>query len=287
VRLAFAAVAIASCVAAVACSNDPYPADDASARVLYVPYAQAPKTLDPQVAYSVYDHEVIANVYETLHEYQYLKRPYVLIPGLSTNVPAPEPREDGRVAYRFDVRRGVLYARDPCFELDGAGRDQREVVAGDFVFALQRIADPEVGSPVLGTFSKIVGLAAFGKRLAELREGDPGFAALRIDEQYERAGPIEGLHASVAGAFEITLDGPYPQILYWFAMPFTSPLPWEAVAYYDGEDGRPALAEYAVGTGPFRITHYAKRNRIALERNPDWYGALHPEWRAPAAIYPS
>jgi ABC-type transport system substrate-binding protein len=286
VRRAFGAAVLAASVT-VACTNDPYPSEDKGARVLFVPYAQAPKTLDPQVGYSVYDHEVNANVYETLLEYHYLKRPYELIPALAIAVPAPQPLADGRVAYHFELRRGVLFARDPCFTLDGDGRDQRELVAADFVFALQRIADPKVGSPVLATFDKIAGLAEFGKRLAELRENEPGFEALRIDEQYARAGPIEGLNWESPSELNVKLSAPYPQILYWFAMPFTSPVPWEAVAYYDGEDGRPAFAEHAVGTGPFRIARYDKRSRISLERNPDWYGALHPEWHAPAATDPS
>ena len=37
------------------------------------------------------------------------------------------------------------------------------------------------------------------------------------------------------------LPEPNPQILYWFAMPFTTPVPWEAVAYYNGQEGRAAL----------------------------------------------
>ena len=32
-----------------------------------------------------------------------------------------------------------------------------------------------------------------------------------------------------------------PQLLYWFAMPFTTPVPWEAVAYYDGKERPRAL----------------------------------------------
>jgi ABC-type transport system substrate-binding protein len=70
-------------------------------------------------------------------------------------------------------------------------------------------------------------------------------------------------------------------------MPFTSPVPWEAVAWYDGREGRNAFAEVAVGTGPFRLTRYDKRSRIVLERNDAWYGLAHPEWKAPAATYPA
>ncbi len=86
---------------------------------------------------------------------------------------------------------------------------------------------------------------------------------------------------------EIVLDHPYPQILYWFAMPFTTPVPWEAVNYYDGNDGRPRFADHPVGTGPFQLVRYEKENRMVLERNERWYGRRHPEWKAPGATYPN
>lgn len=279
--------AVVACLVAAACSNDPYPAEPAGLRTLYVPFAEAPKTLDPQVAYSVYDHEVIANVYETALEYHYLRRPYELVPALVTEVPVPEPQPDGGVRYRFRLRRGIRYAADPCFAQGAPGATSRDLVASDLAFALTRIADPKVGSPVGQTFAKIAGHAAFGERLAKQREADPAFAALRIDEQYRRAGPIEGLVVRDPDVLEITLSEPYPQILFWFAMPFTSPVPWEAIAAYDGREGRARFADHAVGTGPFRITHWERRRRIALERNPEWWGALHPEWNAPAAVYPT
>ena len=69
------------------------------------------------------------------------------------------------------------------------------------------------------------------------------------------------------------LAEPYPQILYWFAMPFTTPVPWEAVAYYDGEEGRDRFAEHPVGTGPFRLArlrqavpHRARAQRELVRR---------------------
>jgi ABC-type transport system substrate-binding protein len=83
------------------------------------------------------------------------------------------------------------------------------------------------------------------------------------------------------------LREPYPQLLYWFAMPFTAPVPWEAIAWYDGQGGRPFFKEHPVASGPFRVARYEAQSRIVLERNPNWYGAQHPEWRAPGATYPS
>jgi len=218
---------------AAACSNNPYPDADDGVRTFYTPYSEPPKTLDPQVAYATVDHDVLSNVYETLLEYHYLRRPYELVPALVTAVPEPRRLPDGGVAYAFALHPGIRFGADPCFALGAPGATTRELVASDVAFGLQRIADPAVGSPVLVTFAKIRGLAAFGERLAKLRE-DPEFAALRIDEQYRRAGPVEGLRVADPHRLEVVLDAPYPQILYWFAMPFTSPVPWEAVAWFDG-----------------------------------------------------
>ena len=287
-RRAFRRVALAllASVALSACTNDPYPASDADLKVLYQAFDDPPKTLDPQVAYSVVDHMVIGNVYDTLLEYHYLKRPYTLIPGLAEAVPEAQAEGAG-VAYRFRLRPDLLFQDDPCFGLDGADRRTRTVGAADAVFALERIADPQVNSPVLETFAKIRGLRAFGERLAARRAADPAFAAQRIDRQYAEAGPVEGLRLLGPLELEIVLDEPYPQILYWFAMPFTAPVAWEAVAYYDGRGERASFAEHAVGTGPWRVAVYDKRSRIALERNPNWYGVRHPEWKAPGAVYPT
>jgi ABC-type transport system substrate-binding protein len=150
-----------------------------------------------------------------------------------------------------------------------------------------RIADPAVTSPVIATFAKIEGFREFSDRLLELREEDPGFGELRIDEQYARAGGIAGVRVEGDTGLTLVLAEPYLQILYWFAMPFTTPVPWEAVAYYDGEDGRPFFKDHPVGVGPFELTHFDKRSRIVLSRSQSWYGVEHAEWGAPGAVYPS
>ena len=42
-----------------------------------------------------------------------------------------------------------------------------------------------------------------------------------------------------------------------------------------------------VGAGPFRVSLFERRRRIVLDRNPNWYGIRHPEWRAPGATFPT
>ena len=285
----FGAVCFVASVAALlaACTNDPYPNANAHDRVLYLSYPIAPKTLDPAVAYSVYDQQVTGNVFDTLLEYHYLERPYRLIPALAEAVPHPRLEADGRVTYRFTLRPGVLFQDDDCFSLDGSGQRSRPVTAADVAFGLARVADPDVASPVIDTFNRLDGFREFSQRLRARRAADPAFAARRIDRQYADAGGIAGVRALSDTDLEVVLREPYPQILYWFAMAFTTPVPWEAVAFYTGRDGRDNFADHPVGTGPFRLQHYERRRRIVLERNPSWYGTLHPEWHAPGTVYPS
>jgi len=268
------------------CSNDPYPESDAGVKILYGAFSSPPKTLDPAVAYSTVDHMVTGNVYDTLLEYHYLKRPYTLIPGLAQAVPTPEEVPGESISYHFSLRDGVLFQRDPCFSISEPGRDMRKVVAADVAFALERIADPKVNSPVIMSFNKVQGFEDFTRRLERLRTEQPDFEALPIHEQYARAGGIEGIRVTGDTELTLVLTSPNPQILFWFAMPFTTPLPWEAIEYYDGQDGRPDFSEHPVGTGPFVLATYNKDFRIVLERNKDWYGVVHPEWHAPGATYP-
>jgi oligopeptide transport system substrate-binding protein len=282
-----AALALAASLGAGACGNDPYPGAETDRKIVYIAIAEAPKTLDPQVAYSTADHAVTGAVYDRLLDYHYLERPYRLIPGLAREVPTPDPRPNGHVVYRFDLRDDLRFADDPCFALGGEGRTSRQVLAADVVFSLMRIADPQVDSPIASNLVHVVGFKDFSERLAAARKADVAFASRRIDEQYRAAGDIAGVRVLGPTAFELELDERYPQILYWFAMEFTTPVPWEAIAHYDGNEGRDLFAEHPVGTGPFRLAVYDKRSRIVLERSPSWYGVRHPEWQAPAATYPS
>ena len=280
--------AVLSCaLLASGCTNDPYPDADRGKRILYSSFSEAPKTLDPAVAYTTAEHIVTGNVFDTLLEYQYLKRPYELMPALAEAVPAPETLPNGQQRYRFKLRPGILFHSDPCFALSQKGRLTREVTAADLAFQFARLADPAVNSPVAGTFADVLGFAAFGQRLGERRKADPAFAALPVHEQYKALGGIEGIVVTGEREVEIILAAPNPQLLYWFAMPFTTPMAWEAVAYYDGKEGRPNLADHAVGTGPYRLALYEKQHRITLARNESWYGRTASQADAPGAFFPS
>ena len=161
------------------------------------------------------------------------------------------------------------------------------MTAADFAFALARIADPAVNSPAISSFAQVLGLRRFYQaacRAAQVRTRRSLHCRSRSSTRGPAASPAWSCTASEE--LEIVLAGPNAQILYWFAMPFTTPMAWEAVAYYDGKDGRPHFADHAVGTGPFRLSVYEKQHRFMLERNELWYGSLPAEADAPGAIFP-
>jgi oligopeptide transport system substrate-binding protein len=278
--------ALVGLLALAGCTNNPYPDADTDQKVLYSSFVEAPRTLDPAVAYTTAEHIVTANVYDTLLEYHYLRRPYELIPGLATEVPKATSLPGGGESYRFKLRDGVLYHPDPSFGLGEKGRKTRNAVAADVVFQLMRLADPAVNSPVASTFSDVPGFTDLGKRLTEMRK-EPQFAALPRHVQYQKAGGLPGVVVHNDLDLEIRLTQPNPQILYWFTMPFTTPMPWEAIAYYDGKEGRGNLSDQAVGTGPFRLSRYEKQHRFTLEKFKDWYGLSETSLPTPGVIFPS
>ena len=269
------------------CSNDPYPPAKEGEKVLYSSFIEAPRTLDPATAYTTRAHAITGAVYDTLLKYHFLKRPLELMPGLVVALPERTELGDGRVRYRFELREDLLYADDECFRLAGLDRTTREVVSQDVAFQLSRIADPEVGSPVIEPFSNILGFAEFGQRLTARREADPKFILRPVHEQYAAVGGIAGVVTPSIQVLEITLHRAYPPIKYWFAMEFSTPVPWEAVLVYDGKEGRPRFDDHPVGTGPYVLVEYDKQARYVLERSPNWYGVRHPEWKAPSAVFPS
>ncbi len=284
-RLVVAAFA-AGCL--LSCNNSPYAEGDAAERVLYRVYTESPRKLDPAEAYDVVAHRVTGLVHDKLLDYHYLKRPFTLIPGLAHEVPTAEPLANGGVIYRFRMRRGVGFGEDECFALSGGpGARTREATTHDIAFQLKRLADPALEVQVRDSFQSMRGFSEFMQALTERRK-DAAFAALPVKQQYDAIGPMAGVRTPSPYELEIELIHPYPQILYWFALEFTSPIAWEAVQYYDGEGGRPLFREHVPGTGPFRIVEYEKQSKIVLVKNEHWWGlsARDPQ-TAPAAFYPS
>src|SRR3990172_6225068 len=69
--------------------NNPYRAEEKQKNVLYSSFEAPPKHLDPAKSYSSDEYDILAQIYEPIIQYHYLKRPYELTP--LTAIKTPEP----------------------------------------------------------------------------------------------------------------------------------------------------------------------------------------------------
>ncbi len=140
----------------VGCSSETGDSPQDTERVYRHSFDEAPSSLDPLTASTVYAAFVILNTYDTLYAYKYLERPYKLRPNLAAAM--PERSDDGLVL-TIPIRQGVRYVDDPVFP-NGTGR---EVTAHDVIYSLQRHFDPKLLSQGAWLWrDRIVGLDEWG-----------------------------------------------------------------------------------------------------------------------------
>lgn len=248
------------------CSNNPHPRplhthrpDGSPWVVYYGAFPDDPRSLDPQVSYDTTGNAIIAQLYDSLLQYNLFKTsPYELEPCLAESMPKRVQNPDGTQYYEIHLKHGIVFHDDPCFP----GGHGREVTAADFVYTFQRIADPAVECPVLSTLQEfITGLGS-------------AFEEARKTGKFDYSKPTGAITVIDDHTFRLNLLKPYPQIQYWLAMPFTAPVAREAVTWYDGKNGRDQFKFHPVGTGPYRMAEWARNRIIRLVRN-DRYIATH------------
>jgi ABC-type transport system substrate-binding protein len=254
------------------CSNNPHPEplalkgdDGAPWKVRYASLPEDPRSLDPQVSYDNVSRRILEPVQECLLEYHPFKTdPYELRPCLLTQLPVRTEREGGGISYKCELKSGIFFHDDPCFK----GGKGRELDAGDVEFAFKRMADPKVECPVLSTLQDYI------EGLGE------AYDAARKSGVFDYSKPISGLQVTGRYTFEIRLKEAYPQLLYWLAMHFTSPVAREAVDHYDGKTyegvARELFRFHPVATGPFQIAEWKRNTRIRLRRNPNYRTTTFP-----------
>ncbi|MES9957903.1 MAG: ABC transporter substrate-binding protein [Sedimenticola sp.] len=297
--------------------NNPYPAAEADRNILYGSFSERPKHLDPVRSYSSDEYAFIAQIYEPPLQYHFLKRPYTLEPLSAVEVPKaryldaegnwlPAAASEDEIAfsdYEIEIRQGLRYQPHPALARDEqgnylyhdlkpgeiesfntladfSGSGSREVTADDFVNQIKRLAVPHLHSPIAGLMGEyILGLNEFGERIEEVygqlkkRSGrEKPYLDLRSHE-------LEGVEVIDRYRFRIRLKGKYPQFVYWLAMPFFSPMPWEAEAFFSQqgmEKRNITLDWYPIGSGPFMLTENNPNLRMVLSRNPNFHGEEYP-----------
>lgn len=290
--------------------NNPYPASETLQKIYYTSFSEQPKTLDPAKSYSTNEYQFITQIYEPVLQYDYLARPYKLVPLTAATMPEiryfdkvgheifdKESHEITRSVYTIHIKPGILYQPHPAFAKDKDGyyryfkmspdfldnnnisqladfnyTNTRELNADDYIYQIKRLANPAVNSPIYGLMSDyIVGFRAFGTALAGAKPLN-GFIDLR---RYS----LTGLKKIDDYTFQITINGLYPQFIFWLAMPFFSPIPWEADRFYtepDMDDKNLDFGWYPVGTGPFMIAENNPNSRMILAKNPNFRAVYFP-----------
>lgn len=291
--------------------NNPYSDQDRNEDVLYSAFRERPKHLDPAVAYSANEYVFIGQIYEPPLQYHYLIRPYTLVPLTAQVLPEvtyldtqgtvlPEDADVESIAYSdytIRIRSDVRYQPHPAFAKNARGQflyhqldmadlrsingiadfestGSRGLVAEDYVYQIKRLVDPRIHSPISELMKHyIVGLGELSQELAQLHKSG-GETPIDL-----RKFSIEGVKALDQYSYQVRIRGKYPQFRYWLAMPFFSPMPWEAIEFY----AQPGLREknisldwYPVGTGPYMLVENNPNRRMVLEKNPNYHSDNYP-----------
>jgi oligopeptide transport system substrate-binding protein len=285
--------------------NNPYPEVQDGQAILYQSFDERPKHLDPAIAYSENEYAFIAQIYEPPFQYHYLKRPYELIPLTATKMPDvqylnkqgeilganPDTKDIAYTDYIIDIKQGIQYQPHPAlaksandrYEYHQLSKDQiaalatlsdfahkgtRELVAEDYVHQIKRLAHPKIQSPIAEMMKNyIVGFGVFSDKVKQL----PISAIKDV--------PMSGVTALNPYQYRIRINGKYPQFLYWLAMSFFAPMPWEADVFYD----QPGLADknitldwFPLGTGAYLLAENNPNRRMILEKNPNFHLETYP-----------
>ena len=205
--------------------------------------------------------------------------------------------------YEVTIKEGIMYQPHPALATDTHGKyhyhslspeqiksvnrltdlthlGTRELTAEDYVYQIKRIADPERHSPIRGLMAQyIVGFDEFDDTLKSARSSSAGRRFIDLREIH-----LAGTQALDRYTYRVLIKGKYPQFLFWLAMPFFAPMPWEAEKFY----AQPGLSEknitldwYPLGTGPFYLAENNPNLRMVLVRNPNFHGETYPEDGAP------
>ena len=211
---------------------------------LRVAMSIAETSFDPAFASDAASDSVIANIFETMLDYDYLARPAKVVP--RTLVAMPSVEDDGR-SYVCRLQKGILFTPDAAFK--GAAR---ELTAEDYAYSFKRHLDPARRSPWAWLLEgKLVG-------------GDEAQAAAQ-SSRFDYDAKLPGLEVVDRYTLRIRLKAPDYRFPYVLAVPNLGAMAREVVEAY-GLD----IGAHPVGTGPYRLGEYKRSSRIVLDANPQF-----------------
>jgi ABC-type transport system substrate-binding protein len=245
---AMAAAWAAGALPGLAAETPSAPVDAAGEKVLRYAFQVAETGFDPAQISDIYSRIVTAHIFDSLLTYDYLARPFKLIPLAATTM--PEVSDDFRT-FTFRVRPGIFFTDDPAFK-----GQRRELVAEDFVYGLKRTYDPKLKSPGQAILENegIIGLQ-------DLYE-----EALKTKKPFDYDRKIEGLQVLDRHTLRVRLRESRPRHLYvWAERDVFCAMAREVVEAYGDR-----IMDHPVGTGPFQLAEWRRSSRIVLVRNPGY-----------------
>lgn len=215
---------------ASALADDPKWADPAKTIRAMFPIAET--GFDPQATQDYYSSLIEAAIFEPLYSFDYLARPYKVVP--NTAAAMPEISADGRV-WTMRVKPGIHFADDPAF-----GGRKRELTAADYVYAWKRLLDPKMRSPFLWYLeNKIAG-------------SEEVLAKAKQEGKLDYDLPIEGLKEIDRYTIRLTLREADYVMLGYLSQSQMAPIAREVVEKY-GDPNTGWVMGNPVGTGAYKL----------------------------------
>ncbi|MBK8742420.1 MAG: hypothetical protein IPM02_24330 [Betaproteobacteria bacterium] len=224
-------------------------------KTLRIAFQVAETGFDPQAISDLYSDFVNRHIFDPLYSYDYLARPYKLVP--NTAAALPEITDNG-LTWTIRIRKGIFFADDPAF-----GGRRRELIADDYIYAWKRLLDPRVRSPYL------------------FYVDDKFAGADAVMEQAKKAGKldydakIEGMQALDRHTIRLRFKAPDYVLVHNLTQTPMAAVAREVIEKY-GAEGNTWTMSNPVGTGPYFLKDWKRANKILLEANPNFREMTFP-----------
>lgn len=221
-----------------------------SKKVLRLSISSEVDSFDPSQAFNDDSLKVLSQVYEPLYQYNYLKRPYEVIPLLAQGMPTVS---SNGLVYTVKIKNNIRYHNHPAFE------GVRYVKAQDFLNQIKRLAFKPLKSTGRWIFSgRLEGFDSFSETVGD----NP--------EKLFKVG-LPGVEIVDDRTVKFKLIKPDNKLIFFLAMNFVVPVPMEIIKYYKND-----LNSVMVGTGPFKLASWSVQDSINLVKFKHYRKDIYP-----------
>jgi ABC-type transport system substrate-binding protein len=228
-------------------------------KVVHVAIVAPESGFDPQATSDLYSVYVIREVFDPLYRYDFLARPYKVIP--NTAAALPQISADG-LNWTIKLKPGIYFADDPAFK----GK-KRELTAADYVYSFKRLLDPKLRS---------YNVQILDRRIVGAKEA---IDVATKTGKFPYDAPMEGLQAIDRYTLRLKLNFPSYDLLDDLISASTAAVAREVVQAYGDPSGW--VTDHPVGTGAYLVKSWRRGQQIVLEANPNFREVVFPDSASP------